>query len=153
MKQKTVSVTIIILFLFFCCVSFQKEQISKYDHIEFEKSGCLGNCSAYKISIDRKGNAAYEGITNVSFVGNFFCKLSRKENKSLWRLIYSAKPDTMKEEYDYGAEDSQQRFLRCYSGDKVKEVRFGNNVPDILKKIEADIKKIISGNAWKKSLK
>ena len=128
--------------------SFQKEQAFRCDRIEFEKTGCLNKCKAYKINIDRKGNAVYEGISNTSMLGKYSRRLSCKENKNLWKLIYSAQLETMKEEYDYGAEDTQQKFLRCYYGSQVKEIRFGNDVPEVFKKIDAVIEKIVDNKAW-----
>jgi|SRR6267378_7016164 len=142
------------LYLFSCfpfSINRIREPSSDYIFpVEFEKTRCLGKCSAYKIQINHKGKAVLEGIANMDMIGKYSRKLSHKENKSFWKLIDSSQLDTLKEEYDYGAEDTQQKFLRLFSRSDTKEIRFGNSVPDALTKIDAEIEKIIAGKNWKK---
>ncbi|MBA3706334.1 MAG: hypothetical protein H0W84_10695 [Bacteroidetes bacterium] len=148
LSGKKISFVTLVVLLSFFGFSFQKEQIFRWDRLEFEKTGCLNKCKSFKINIDRKGNAVYEGMSNTSMLGRYSRRLNCKENKNLWKLIYSARPEAMKEEYDYGAEDTQQKFLRCYFGTKVKDIRFGNDVPEVLKKIDVFIEKIIDNKGW-----
>ena len=139
------------ILLFSCNLVHYSSSKKSNERIEFEKTGCLYKCKAYKIKIDFKGNSEFEGMLNTSLLGKYSRKLSKKENTNIWDLIHFAQPETMKSEYDYGAEDSQQKFLRYYSNDKLKEIRFGNDIPDILKKIDSEIEKIVNGGHWIKA--
>ncbi len=124
------------------CLSIKNRKIKIYDSIEFEKSACLKNCTPYKILIDYKGNYNYQKLGRNP--ENHIGILNKKTNKNFWNFIESARLDTMKTEYDYGAEDSQQKFLRYTINNSIKEIRFGHQVPPILKKIDAEVEKIAS---------
>lgn len=139
----------VLLFLFSCYNTqhFSKNEDAK---VEFEKTGCLDKCKIYKISVSRNGTAIYQGIDNVSKTGKYFRKLKKSENESLWKIINKDSLLKMNEAYNYGAEDTQQQFLRYFSGGKlIKDIRFGPFPPDNLKQIDSALEAISERKGWK----
>ena len=141
----------IFLLFFFSC--YNTQHFSKNENteiIEFEKTGCLGKCKIYKIYVWRNGYATYEGIANVSKTGKYFRKLKKGENENFWKIINKDSLLKMNEAYNYGAEDTQQHFLRYFSGEKlIKAIRFGPFPPDNLKQIDSALEAISEKRGWK----
>lgn len=118
--------------------------------IEFEKTGCLNKCKAYKLSVSNTGYATYEGILNVTKTGKHAYQLPRKANQNFWRLVNKDSLLKMNESYNYGDEDTQQHFLKYYeSGKLTKEVRFGPFPPKQLIRLEKQLDSIAEFSKWK----
>src|SRR5690349_13802747 len=94
--------------LFFFSCSAHLTRIKPDETIAFEKTGCLGKCKSYKISVSRNGYSIYEGISNVSKTGKYFRVLKKKENTDFWQIIDQDSLSAMQESYNYGDEDTQQ---------------------------------------------
>jgi len=139
---------ILILFFFSCGVHLTK--IKPDETIEFEKTGCLGKCKSYKIAVSRNGYSTYEGISNVAKIGKYSRKLKKEENEDLWKIVNQDSLSRMRESYNYGDEDTQQHFLKYYSGEKlIKEIRFGPFPPPVLIKIDEKLEVISEASGWK----
>lgn len=126
------------------CRLFNSEQRNAYDKIKFEKSACLNNCKAYFIEIDNKGYARFREPGKQE--RNLDFQLTKKEFRDLMRLLTPKKISSLKDEHDFGDEDTQQKFLTLYSGNKNRVIRFGRAIPDHLKMIEAQFDLIVSAH-------
>lgn len=121
------------------------------ESIYLEKTGCLRGCAAYKVSVNKSGSAEFEGISNVARLGKYSLKLSSNENDIIWRLINQDSLLSLKDSYNYGAEDTQQQFLKYYSkGQLVKGVRYGPFPPHYIKKLEEELDRIVQQEGWHK---
>lgn len=102
----------------------------------------MNNCKAYFIEIDHTGHSHLrvpgKQERNLDF------QLTKKELRDLNKLLDSKKISSLKDEYDFGDEDTQQKFLTLYSGNTSRVIRFGHNIPAMLKEIEAHFDLIVN---------
>ncbi len=142
--------SVILLALLSSCKTSNVIQNKLTEIIEFEKTGCLNKCKAYKITISNSGYATYEGILNVPRIGKYECTLKKETTNDLWKTINRDSLLKMNASYNYGDEDTQQHFLKYYSDGKlIKEIRFGPFPPALLRQIDQKLDNISESSRWK----
>ena len=145
---------IILVLTFFNCKSAKQNAGNKekktIDYIELEKGICFGKCKAYKIIINRNGEARYSGKLNVSKTGEYKKNISHEEINDLWKVIEEADLFKLKDQYDFDAEDTQPVLLRYSQSEKIKEIHYKLMSPKVLKTIENRLEQIAESEGWEK---
>jgi hypothetical protein len=119
-------------------------------YIKVEKSGCLGPCKVYTVSIYENGFCSLIGRDKIPSLGSFEGKLSKKEVKALWQQVEEAKLFEMEDQYGYGGNDAQAVFLTFSNGTEEKKIRYKHAPPLVLKRVAQAIEAIVLSEDWQR---
>ena len=139
-----------VLFILGACKGTKKSAVisSKAPSIVLKKGKCFGRCKAYSFSIFEDYSAAFNGIKNVDFIGDYQAHVSASVYNELVRKLADASFDGMQNEYLSKAKDLPEIEL-TFNG---KSIRFHNQkAPEELRQLGIMIEKVAFAQAWEQS--
>jgi hypothetical protein len=119
-------------------------------HLEIQHVGCRGNCPAYNIKVDAKGNATYQGRRAVEMVGDYRKTLDAKTMEALAKAITDAHFFDFDDEYGGEVADVPGVKTIVIMDGKTKTVNDIRNAPKELKEMEAKLEELIGKEGWEK---
>jgi hypothetical protein len=119
--------------------------------LEIQHTGCRGNCPAYNITVDAKGNATYNGRRAVEMMGNYKKTLDAKTVEALSQSIIDAHFWDFEEEYGGEVADIPGVVTIVTIDGKTKRVNDIRNAPKELKELEAKLEALIGTEGWSKA--
>lgn len=119
--------------------------------LELEHVGCRGNCPAYTIKVDAKGNASYEGRRAVDMMGMYTKTLDPTTVKAMSKAVSDA--NFFDFDDAYGAEVADVPGIRTTVtlNGQTKTVNDVRNAPKELKDLEAKLEGMVGVQGWKKA--
>ena len=119
--------------------------------LEIQHTGCRGNCPAYNMKVDAKGNATYVGRRAVEMMGNYTKTLPPATVEAMSKAITDANFFDFEDEYGGEVADIPGvRTIVTIDG-KTKTVNDIRNAPQPLKDLEANLEALFGKDGWKKS--
>jgi hypothetical protein len=119
--------------------------------LEIQHTGCRGNCPAYNIKVDAKGNATYNGRRAVERMGNYKKTLDAKTVEALSQAIVDAHFWDFEDEYGGEVADIPGVVTIATIDGKTKRVNDIRNAPQELKELEAKLEALIGTEGWEKA--
>ncbi|MFN8397984.1 MAG: DUF6438 domain-containing protein [Bacteroidia bacterium] len=119
--------------------------------LELQHIGCRGNCPAYNLKTDAKGNATYNGRRAVEMMGNYTKTLDAKTVEAMAQAITDA--HFWDFEAEYGGEVADLPSVRTVvvMDGKTKTVNDIRNAPQALKDLEAKLEGLFGKEGWTKT--
>ncbi|CAM1348571.1 MULTISPECIES: DUF6438 domain-containing protein [Tenacibaculum] len=108
--------------------------------ISLRKTACFGDCPEFDFSIDKDGNALYNGIKSVTVKGIHKFKLTEKEFKTLKEKLSKKSFESFNDVYDNPRVMDLASTFITYENKQIK-IRLWNDIPDEL----IDIHEYIEG--------
>lgn len=113
--------------------------------------GCRGMCPDYRITVDAKGNATYNGRRAVEMMGMYTKVLEGKTVKGIVDLLKQAKFFEMEDVYGGGVADLPEIHTTVTMDGETKKVVDIRNAPQELKDLEAALETLVGTEGWTKA--
>ncbi|WP_435263579.1 DUF6438 domain-containing protein [Tenacibaculum sp. nBUS_03] len=110
--------------------------------ISLRKTACFGDCPEYNFSIDKDGNAQYNGIKSVTVKGIHQFKLTEKEFKTLKEKLSKKSFESFNDVYDNPRVMDLASTYITYQNKQIK-IRLWNDIPDELIDIHEYIESLL----------
>lgn len=119
--------------------------------IAIEKTPCYGRCPAYRVAFLTDGRIFYQGIRNVTFVGDYQCMLGNAKVEALQQQLVDLDFFTLNTRYDMGATDlPSTHFYLNYKG-RNKSVEARQGAPIGLRDYATALEEIVNNCGLKKA--
>ncbi len=136
-----------------CAVAQKKKAKPGKDFmLMMERSPCRGNCPAYIVTIDAKGNVRYEGKRSVKNIGTFKKTISSSQLKQIVTAMSEANYFGFDEKYDNENIADAVTWTTNYTNrGKTKQVIDRYGAPETLKTLQERLEKIIGEDGYSKA--
>ncbi|OFX86047.1 MAG: hypothetical protein A2W99_16405 [Bacteroidetes bacterium GWF2_33_16] len=121
--------------------------------IEFEKTPCSGQCPTYKVEIKTDQSIYWNGISNVSKIGEYKTLLTSDQYNDLINSFEQIRFFELKDSYKSFMMDLPTTFISYTKNGQTKKIKAYDNIPkellELIKKTELLLEKL----AWEKTNK
>lgn len=151
--MKIIAISIISLLTIISCntsktVVNNKGLQSTDTYFSMYRSGCYGNCPVYKVTIQKDGNIAYFGKSNVKNIGEKSDKLSAEQVTNLFEMLSKYEWETYLEEYPIDNVDFPGFYLEYANGKLLRKVQGNSNSPKELQELTLKIDALLQGMGY-----
>lgn len=119
--------------------------------LEIYHQGCRGQCPDYRINVDAKGNAKYNGRRAVEMMGVYTKVLEGKVVKEIVDLLKKNKFFELEEVYGGGVADLPEIHTTVTMDGETKKVVDIRYAPQEVKDLEAALETLIGTEGWEKA--
>lgn len=120
--------------------------------LSIERTLCFGMCPAYKITVNNKGEALYDGYKFTDRLGKYTAKVSQDQYNQVLEKAKAIGFFDMKEQYDNEMVTDLPSTIILVSGPEGSlEVTDRYDAPEELKELEKLMDKILLNLDWQKA--
>jgi len=119
--------------------------------ISLERSGCLGPCPVYKITIYGSGKVVYKGEKFVKVVGERTITVDREKIEKLLADFEKSGYFSLEDKYEGGPTDATSAITSITLSNKKKTINdyhASPNSPAILRDLENQIDAVVNSGQW-----
>lgn len=128
--------------------SVEKQEDSLF--LSFERTRCFGECPAYRITVNSKGECLYEGFKFVEKTGNYTAKIKPEQMKEIRKMAEEYGFFQMKDKYDGNISDLPSVLIEMSTEEERKRVVDRFEPPQELRDFEKYLDKILLNLDWEK---
>lgn len=124
---------------------------AKFSLITLERSGCLGPCPVYKLTVYGNGKVVYKGEKNVKIVGERTANLEKEQLAQLAKEFEKVGYFNLNDNYEGGPTDGSSATTSIAIGNRKKTIKHYHPSPDspnVLKELENKIDAIVNSGRW-----
>lgn len=108
----------------------------------------MGPCKVYKMTIYGDGTCVLDGRQKIEHIGHFESKMRKKELNELWAELEATKLFDLKDQYGYGGNDTQPKFITFKHEGKTKSIRYKHGEPSVIRTLEKKLEEIATSDRW-----
>jgi hypothetical protein len=117
-------------------------------YFSMERTACFGSCPSYKVTIDKDGNAVYEGRRFAPREGRFVGKVDAVTMKELYDKAVAVGFFGMEDKYDRAVTDLPSTIIRVHAQGKDKQVIGRVGPPQGFKDLAQEAERILAPVEW-----
>lgn len=136
-----------LLFLSSCAII---KPIPNNAQIEFERTPCYGTCPIFKLTIDHKGNAVFEGERFTDKLGRWTYKLNKSERKDIFNAFKAVNWDKLNANYPTAVSDLPSVIFHFTHKKTDKEVVVTGAHPAELDLLATKMDNLVANGLWVK---